>query len=293
MAQVVLRNLSKKYDDVQAVKDVNLHIRDKEFMVLVGPSGCGKTTTLRMVAGLESITAGEVLIGDRIVNELAPMDRDIAMVFQNYALYPHMSVYDNMAFGLKMRKFDKPTIATRVKEAADILGMFREEIRRKFDAIVAFAELEKFIDTPVKHYSSGMYVRLAFSVAAHLEPEILIIDEVLSVGDLHFRNRCLGRMRDMRQEGRTVLFVSHDLTSARQLCNRAILLTAGRISMDGRPDESPNKSQGCAQGWLPNNPAELSALTSRPTLAASSDSPLRLASACPGRARSAATSACP
>jgi lipopolysaccharide transport system ATP-binding protein len=118
-----------------------------------------------------------------------------------------------------------------------ILGMFRDEIRRKFDAIVAFAELEKFIDTPVKHYSSGMYVRLAFSVAAHLEPEILIIDEVLSVGDLHFRNRCLGRMRDLRDEGRTVLFVSHDLTSVRQLCTRAILLTAGRISMDGTPDD--------------------------------------------------------
>src|SRR5262249_904127 len=122
-----------------------------------------------------------------------------------------------------------------------ILGMFRDEIRRKFDAIVAFAELEKFIDTPVKHYSSGMYVRLAFSVAAHLEPEILIIDQVLSLRDLPFRNRCLGRMRDMRDEGRTVLFVSHDLTSVRQLCTRAILLTAGRISMDGTPDEVTRK----------------------------------------------------
>ena len=105
-----------------------------------------------------------------------------------------------------------------------ILGMFRAEIVRKFDAIVAFAELETFIDTPVKHYSSGMYVRLAFSVAAHLEPEILIIDEVLSVGDLHFRNKCLGRMQDLRGEGRTVLFVSHDLTSVRQLCTRAVML---------------------------------------------------------------------
>ena len=115
--------------------------------------------------------------------------------------------------------------------------MYRTEIRRKFDAIVEFAELEKFIDTPVKHYSSGMYVRLAFSVAAHLEPEILIIDEVLSVGDLHFRNRCLGRMRDMRDEGRTVLFVSHDLTSVRQLCNRAVMLLGGRVDQDGAPDD--------------------------------------------------------
>src|SRR5215217_7766519 len=105
MAEVVLRNLNKKYGEVHAAKDVNLHIADKEFVVLVGPSGCGKTTTLRMVAGLETITSGEVLIGGRLVNDLAPMDRDIAMVFQNYALYPHMSVYDNMAFGLKMRKF--------------------------------------------------------------------------------------------------------------------------------------------------------------------------------------------
>ena len=123
MAQVVMRSLNKKYDEVHAVKDVNLDIRDKEFVVLVGPSGCGKTTTLRMVAGLESITSGRVLIGDRVVNDLAPMDRDIAMVFQNYALYPHMSVYDNMAFGLKMRKFAKPEIAKRVQEAAEILGI--------------------------------------------------------------------------------------------------------------------------------------------------------------------------
>src|SRR6202048_813567 len=123
MARVLIRSLNKFYDDVHAVKDVNLEIRDKEFVVLVGPSGCGKTTTLRMVAGLESITSGEVLIGDKVVNELAPMDRDIAMVFQNYALYPHMSVYDNMAFGLKMRKFAKADIAKRVQDAAEILGI--------------------------------------------------------------------------------------------------------------------------------------------------------------------------
>ena len=110
MAQVVLRELNKKYDEVHAVKDVNLTIRDKEFMVLVGPSGCGKTTTLRMIAGLEDITSGEIAIGERIVNDLPPKDRDIAMVFQNYALYPHMSVFDNMAFGLKLRKFAKDEI---------------------------------------------------------------------------------------------------------------------------------------------------------------------------------------
>src|SRR5215471_18191809 len=123
MARVLLRNLNKMFDGMHAVKDVNLEIRDKEFVVLVGPSGCGKTTTLRMVAGLESITSGDILIGDKVVNELPPMDRDIAMVFQNYALYPHMSVYQNMAFGLKMRKFSKPEIEQRVQEAAAILGI--------------------------------------------------------------------------------------------------------------------------------------------------------------------------
>src|SRR5207245_1696970 len=123
MAQVLMKDLNKKYDEVHAVKDVNLHIRDKEFVVLVGPSGCGKSTTLRMVAGLEEITSGEISIGERVVNDLPPKDRDIAMVFQNYALYPHMTVYDNMAFGLKMRKFPKAEIAKRVHEAAEILGI--------------------------------------------------------------------------------------------------------------------------------------------------------------------------
>src|SRR5204862_8317853 len=130
MSQVVIRNANKKYGDVHAVKDVNLQVRDKEFMVFVGPSGCGKTTTLRMVAGLESITSGRILIGDKVINDLPPMDRDIAMVFQNYALYPHMSVYDNMAFGLKMRKFDRADIAKRVQEAAEILGI-QQLLQRK------------------------------------------------------------------------------------------------------------------------------------------------------------------
>src|ERR671939_39897 len=130
MAQVLMKDLNKKYDEVHAVKDVNLHIRDKEFVVLVGPSGCGKSTTLRMVAGLEEISAGEIVIGDRVVNDLPPKDRDIAMVFQNYALYPHMTVYDNMAFGLKMRKFPKAEIAKRVQDAAEILGI-QELLKRK------------------------------------------------------------------------------------------------------------------------------------------------------------------
>jgi multiple sugar transport system ATP-binding protein len=130
MARVAMRGLSKKCDEVHAGIDVNLDIRDQEFMVLVGPSGCGKTTTLRMVAGLETITGGQISVDEKVINDLPPMDRDIAMVFQNYALYPHMTVYDNMAFGLKTRKFDKPEMARRVGEAAGILGI-RELLRRK------------------------------------------------------------------------------------------------------------------------------------------------------------------
>src|SRR4029450_7270366 len=130
MAQVTLRELVKKYDDTPAVRGINLDIPDKQFVVLVGPSGCGKTTTLRMIAGLEDITDGEVLIGGDLVNDLPPKDRDIAMVFQNYALYPHMTVFDNMSFGLKMRKFPKAEIEKRVRDAAEILGI-HELLKRK------------------------------------------------------------------------------------------------------------------------------------------------------------------
>src|SRR6201981_161322 len=158
MAQVLIRNLNKMYGDVQAVKDVNLDIRDNEFLVLVGPSGCGKTTTLRMVAGLESITSGQVMIGDVMVNDLPPMDRDIAMVFQNYALYPHMSVFDNMAFGLKMRKFDRADIARRVQDAAEILGI-QELLRRK-----------------PRQLSGGQRQRVALGRAIVRHPQVFLFD---------------------------------------------------------------------------------------------------------------------
>src|SRR5205807_1670226 len=162
MAQVLLKDLNKKYDEVHAVKDVNLHIRDKEFIVLVGPSGCGKSTTLRMVAGLEEITAGEIAIGDRVVNDLPPKDRDIAMVFQNYALYPHMTVYDNMAFGLKMRKFPKPEIQKRVKDAAEILGI-QDLLKRK-----------------PRQLSGGQRQRVAVGRAIVRHPQVFLFDEPLS-----------------------------------------------------------------------------------------------------------------
>ena len=145
MARVLLKELNKKFDGTHAVKNVNLEIRDHEFVVLVGPSGCGKTTTLRMVAGLEDITSGEISIDGKVVNNLAPMDRDIAMVFQNYALYPHMSVYQNMAFGLRMRKFEKPEIERRVKGPCELLKLekcghapFRDQPEATLAAVTAF-----------------------------------------------------------------------------------------------------------------------------------------------------------
>jgi lipopolysaccharide transport system ATP-binding protein len=191
-----------------ALDDVSFNVGVGDVVGIIGPNGAGKSTLLKILSRITPPTKGYIELDGRVSSLL-----EVGTGF-----HPELTGRENIFLN------------------GAILGMLREEIRRKFDAIVAFAELDKFIDTPVKHYSSGMYVRLAFSVAAHLEPEILIIDEVLSVGDLHFRNRCLGRMRDMRDEGRTVLFVSHDLTSVRQLCNRAVLLIGGRVDTDGEPD---------------------------------------------------------
>src|SRR5246127_4367705 len=169
MGQVVLKGINKFYDGVHAVKDVNLQIRDKEFVVLVGPSGCGKTTTLRMIAGLEAISSGDISIDGNVVNALAPMDRDIAMVFQNYALYPHMSVRDNMAFGLKMRKFERPEIDKRVREAADILG------------------IGQLLDRKPRQLSGGQRQRVALGRAIVRHPRVFLFDEPLSNLDAKLR----------------------------------------------------------------------------------------------------------
>jgi lipopolysaccharide transport system ATP-binding protein len=190
-----------------ALKDISFRVGVGEVIGIVGPNGAGKSTLLKVLSRITPPTEGYVDLTGRVSSLL-----EVGTGF-----HPELTGRENVFLN------------------GAILGMFRAEIVRKFDAIVAFAELEQFIDTPVKHYSSGMFVRLAFSVAAHLEPEILIVDEVLSVGDLHFRNRCLGRMQDLRDEGRTVLFVSHDLTSVRQLCTRALLLNRGRVVDDGAP----------------------------------------------------------
>ena len=220
MAQVLLKELNKKYDEVHAVKDVNLHIRDKEFMVLVGPSGCGKSTTLRMVAGLEEITAGEITIGDRVVNDLPPKDRDIAMVFQNYALYPHMTVYDNMAFGLKMRKFPKAEIAKRVQDAAEILGI-QELLKRK-----------------PRQLSGGQRQRVAVGRAIVRHPQVFLFDEPLSNLDAKLRVQMrveLKRLHDRLET--TAIYVTHDQVEAMTLGDRVVVMKDGWIQQVGEPME--------------------------------------------------------
>ena len=220
MARVLMRSLNKKYDEVHAVIDVNLEIHDQEFVVLVGPSGCGKTTTLRMVAGLESITSGNISIDEKVVNELPPMDRDIAMVFQNYALYPHMSVYDNMAFGLKMRKFDKPEIAKRVKEAAEILGI-QELLKRK-----------------PRQLSGGQRQRVALGRAIVRHPRVFLFDEPLSNLDAKLRVQMRVELKKLHERlGTTAIYVTHDQVEAMTLGDRVVVMRDGRVQQVGDPME--------------------------------------------------------
>src|SRR6476469_335214 len=220
MARVAMRSLNKKYDEVHAVIDVNLEIRDQEFVVLVGPSGCGKTTTLRMVAGLETITSGNISIDEKVVNELAPMDRDIAMVFQNYALYPHMSVYDNMAFGLKMRKFDKPEIAKRVQEAAEILGI-HELLKRK-----------------PRQLSGGQRQRVALGRAIVRHPRVFLFDEPLSNLDATLRVQMRVELKKLHERlGTTAIYVTHDQVEAMTLGDRVVVMRDGRVQQVGDPME--------------------------------------------------------
>src|SRR5205807_436161 len=224
MAQVTMRSLNKMYDEVHAVKNVNLDIRDKEFVVLVGPSGCGKTTTLRMVAGLESITSGQILIDETVVNELPPMDRDIAMVFQNYALYPHMSVYDNMAFGLKMRKFDKSEIQTRVHEAAEILGI-QEYLRRK-----------------PRQLSGGQRQRVALGRAIVRHPRVFLFDEPLSNLDAKLRVQMRVELKKLHERlGTTAIYVTHDQVEAMTLGDRVVVMRDGWVQQVGDPMELYNE----------------------------------------------------
>src|SRR5258708_1323563 len=224
MARVAMRGLNKKYDEVHAVIDVNLDITDQEFVVLVGPSGCGKTTTFRMVAGLESIPGGQISIDEKVINELPPMDRDIAMVFQNYALYPHMTVYDNMAFGLKMRKFDKPEIAKRVKEAADILGI-QELLKRK-----------------PRQLSGGQRQRVALGRAIVRHPRVFLFYEPLSNLDAKLRVQMRVELKKLHERlCTTAIYVTHDQVEAMTLGDRVVVMRDGWVQQVGDPMELYNQ----------------------------------------------------
>jgi multiple sugar transport system ATP-binding protein len=223
MGQVVLRNLNKFYDSVHAVKDVNLQIRDKEFVVFVGPSGCGKTTTLRMIAGLEAISSGDISIDGQVVNNLPPMDRDIAMVFQNYALYPHMSVYDNMAFGLKMRKFARREIAKRVQEAADIL------------------DIGDYLKRKPRQLSGGQRQRVALGRAIVRHPRVFLFDEPLSNLDAKLRVQMRVELKKLHQRlGTTAVYVTHDQVEAMTLGDRVVVMRDGVVQQVGEPLELYN-----------------------------------------------------
>jgi multiple sugar transport system ATP-binding protein len=224
MAQVAMKDLNKRFDEVHAVKDVNLAIRDKEFIVLVGPSGCGKSTTLRMVAGLEEITSGEIYIGERLVNDLPPKDRDIAMVFQNYALYPHMTVYDNMAFGLKMRKFPKPEIETRVREAATLLGI-QDLLHRK-----------------PRQLSGGQRQRVAVGRAIVRHPQVFLFDEPLSNLDAKLRVQMRVELKRLHERlETTAIYVTHDQVEAMTLGDRVVVMKDGVVHQVGEPLEVYSK----------------------------------------------------
>lgn len=224
MANVSLKNVKKIYDkNVVAVQEFNLEIADKEFVVFVGPSGCGKSTTLRMIAGLEEISEGEVSIGDKVVNDLAPKDRDIAMVFQNYALYPHMTVYENMAFSLKMKKVPKDVIREKVEEAAKILG------------------ITEYLERKPKALSGGQRQRVAIGRAIVREPRVFLMDEPLSNLDAKLRNQMRAELIKLRKKiNTTFIYVTHDQTEAMTLGDRIVIMRDGFIQQIGTPQEVYN-----------------------------------------------------
>ncbi|MBO1304744.1 sn-glycerol-3-phosphate ABC transporter ATP-binding protein UgpC [Enterococcus sp. 669A] len=222
MTQLTLNHIYKKYDNAEdySVTDFNLEIDDKEFIVFVGPSGCGKSTTLRMVAGLEDITDGELKIGDKVVNDLPPKDRDIAMVFQNYALYPHMTVYDNMAFGLKLRKYESEEIKRRVEDAAKVLGL-SEYLKRKPAAL-----------------SGGQRQRVALGRAIVRDAQVFLMDEPLSNLDAKLRVSMRAEIAKLHQRlGTTTIYVTHDQTEAMTMADRIVIMKDGLVQQIGTPQE--------------------------------------------------------
>lgn len=225
MVEVDLNHIYKKYEgnDKYSVNDFDLHIKDKEFIVFVGPSGCGKSTTLRMVAGLEDISKGTLEIDHKVMNDVAPKDRDIAMVFQNYALYPHMSIYDNMAFGLKLRHYKKDEIDKRVNHAADILG------------------LSEYLDKKPAELSGGQRQRVALGRAIVRDAPIFLMDEPLSNLDAKLRVTMRAEIAKLHQNlGTTTIYVTHDQTEAMTLADRVVVMSVGKVQQIGTPLEVYN-----------------------------------------------------
>jgi multiple sugar transport system ATP-binding protein len=218
VASVTYQNVYKRFGDFTAVNDLSIEVADKEFVVFVGPSGCGKSTSLRMLAGLEEISDGEIMIGDRVVNDVPPKDRDIAMVFQSYALYPHMSVYDNMAFGLKLRKTPKSEIDRRVKEAADILGLM------------------PLLDRKPKALSGGQRQRVAVGRAIVREPAVFLMDEPLSNLDAKLRVSARAEISKLHQRlGTTFIYVTHDQVEAMTMGDRIMVISDGLLQQIDSP----------------------------------------------------------
>ena len=233
MSRVLFEHVTKMFDQTEAVSDFNVEVEDHEFVVLVGPSGCGKSTTLRMVAGLEEITDGSIYIGDRLVNDVPPKDRNIAMVFQNYALYPHMDVYTNLAFALKRRKFPKDEIDRRVKEAAAILG------------------IEELLTRKPKQLSGGQRQRVAVGRAIVRKPEVFLFDEPLS--NLDAKLRLHMRMEITKLHNRldaTMIYVTHDQVEAMTMGDRIVVMKDALIQQIGTPHADIRNAQQPLCGWF-------------------------------------------
>ena len=235
MSNVVLKNVTKIYDKNVVINNIDLEIKDKEFVVLVGASGCGKSTILRMIAGLEEITSGEILIGDKKVNDIPPKDRDIAFVFQSYALYPHMTVRENIAFGLKMRKIDKKIIEQKVQEAAEIL------------------DLTEYLDRKPKQLSGGQRQRVALGRAIVRNPKVFLMDEPLSNLDAKLRVQMRSEIKKLHEKLQTTfIYVTHDQTEALTMGDRIVVLDKGVIQQFDTPEEIYNNPSNTL---IYNNPS--------------------------------------
>ncbi|MBV7339300.1 ABC transporter ATP-binding protein [Chloroflexi bacterium TSY] len=238
MASVTYDHVVKRFGDVVAVNNLNIHVEDKEFLVFVGPSGCGKTTSLRLLAGLEEITDGNIMIGDRVVNDVPPKDRDIAMVFQSYALYPHMSVYDNMAFGLKLRKTPKADIDRRVKEAADIL------------------DIGHLLDRKPKQLSGGQRQRVAVGRAIVREPAVFLFDEPLSNLDAKLRIQTRAQLTRLHQRLQTTfIYVTHDQVEAMTMASRIAVMKDGILQQIDTPTTLYNHPYNVFVGGFIGSPS--------------------------------------